>query len=69
MDTKELTWKVKELNKVLENQKQIDAITTKLNRWQKVIDNRLGHDKDVMQDARDEVMQECIDAIRAILDK
>ena len=45
------------------------AIRTKLNRWQKVIDNRLGHDKDVMQDARDEVMQECIDAIRAILDK
>lgn len=59
--------KLNVINKILENNDTIVSIRTKLNRWQKVIDNSEGNS--IVQDARDEVMQECIDSIRAILDK
>ena len=60
--------KLNALNKVLDNQQTIEAIKTKLNRWQKVIDNSYDPLNPVVQQARDEVTQECINTIRAIID-
>ncbi|MBT8449127.1 MAG: hypothetical protein KJO69_05530 [Gammaproteobacteria bacterium] len=47
--------------------KIISAINTKLNRWQKVIDVGIDARNPFVQKARDEVMQECINTIRDIV--
>ena len=47
---------------------KIDTIRTKLNRWQKMLDNTYNQNNPVVQQARDAVMQSCIDTIREIID-
>ena len=47
---------------------KIDIIRTKLNRWQKMIDNTCNQNNPLVQQARDAVMQACIDTIRDIID-
>ena len=47
---------------------KLQIIEAKINRWQKTIDNSIYPRNKLVQQARDEEKQDCINVIRAILE-
>lgn len=55
------------LTKLDELESQLEAIKTKLRRWQATLDMTINPHNPVMQQARDDVLQDCIRQLQAIL--